>query len=141
MKGYVARKGNRYYAVIYEGTDPLTGRDRRRWYPAGTDKDAAEALTSDLADRHRRGGLERSSLTVAIYLTQRWLPPKKLALRPSTWDAYRRIINLHLIPRIGGSHCDTCAQITLNASTPTCSTQDGPTAPAGSTTKQWSRST
>jgi hypothetical protein len=29
MKGYVARKGNRWYAVIYEGTDPITGRERR----------------------------------------------------------------------------------------------------------------
>jgi hypothetical protein len=29
MKGYVARKGNRFYAVIYEGTDPITGRERR----------------------------------------------------------------------------------------------------------------
>ena len=28
MKGYVARKGNRWYAVIYEGTDPITGRER-----------------------------------------------------------------------------------------------------------------
>ncbi|MCU1399648.1 MAG: Tyrosine recombinase XerC [Acidimicrobiales bacterium] len=101
MQGYVARKGDRYYAVIYEGIDPLTGRDRRRWYPAGTEKTAAEALASDLADRHRRGGHERSSLTVAVYLTQRWLPAKKLALRPSTWDAYRRVIDLHLIPRVG----------------------------------------
>jgi integrase len=102
MQGYVARKGDRYYAVIYEGIDPLTGRDRRRWYPAGTDKAAAAALASDLADRHRRGGgHERSSLTVAVYMTQRWLPAKKLALRPSTWDAYRRIIDLHLIPRVG----------------------------------------
>jgi hypothetical protein len=66
MKGYVARKGNCYYAVIYEGTDPLTGRDRRRWYPAGTDKALAEALATDLADRHRQGGRERSSLTVRI---------------------------------------------------------------------------
>jgi hypothetical protein len=37
MQGYVARKGERYYAVIYEGIDPLTGRERRRWHPAGTD--------------------------------------------------------------------------------------------------------
>src|SRR4051794_16312492 len=101
MKGYVARKDKCYYAVIYEGTDPLTRRDRRPWYPAGTDRDAADALASELADRHRRGGRERSSLTVAVYLTQRWLPAKKLTLRPSTWDAYRRTIDLHLIPRIG----------------------------------------
>ena len=91
MKGYVARKGNCYYAVIYEGTDPLTGRDRRRWHPAGTDRDVAEALACrSRRSTSREGGRERSSLTVAVYLTQRWLPAKKLALRPSTWDAYRR---------------------------------------------------
>ena len=25
MRGHVARKGNRYYAVVYEGVDPATG--------------------------------------------------------------------------------------------------------------------
>lgn len=28
MKGYVANKGGRWYAVIYEGLDPVTGRER-----------------------------------------------------------------------------------------------------------------
>jgi integrase len=102
VQGYVARKGDRYYVVIYEGLDPLTGRERRRWHPAGTDKAVAETLACDLAARYRRGGgHERASLTVAVYLTQRWLPSKQLALRPSTWDAYRRVIDLHLVPRIG----------------------------------------
>ena len=102
MQGYVACKGDRYYAVIYEGLDPLTGRERRRWHPAGNDKATAERLAADLADRRCRDrGHERGSLTVAVYLTQRWLPSKKMALRPSTWDAYRRVIDLHLVPRIG----------------------------------------
>lgn len=39
---------------------------------------------------------------MAVYLTQRWLPSKQIALRPSPWDAYRRVIDLHIIPRIGG---------------------------------------
>ena len=26
MKGYVAKKGDRWYAVIYEGLDPVTGK-------------------------------------------------------------------------------------------------------------------
>jgi hypothetical protein len=30
MQGFIARKGDRYYAVIYEGIAPLTGRERRR---------------------------------------------------------------------------------------------------------------
>lgn len=102
MKGYVARKGDRYYAVVYEGVDPITGRERRRWYPAGSDRPTAEALAHRLADEHRSGGTrQRSSLTVAVYLTQRWLPTKQSQLRPSTWDGYRRNIDLHVVPNIG----------------------------------------
>ena len=26
MKGHVAKKGNRYYAVVYEGLDPISGK-------------------------------------------------------------------------------------------------------------------
>jgi hypothetical protein len=59
-------------------------------------------------------GHERASLTVAVYLTQRWLPSKQIALRVSTWDGYRRMIELHIVPRIGKiplrhlrpDHCD-----------------------------------
>jgi hypothetical protein len=38
MQGYVAKRRNRFYAVIYEGIDPITGRERRRWHPAGIDQ-------------------------------------------------------------------------------------------------------
>ena len=71
MQGYVARKGDRYYAVIYEGADPITGRERRRWHPAGTDRADAERVAAELARRRHDDGYERSSLTVAVYLTQR----------------------------------------------------------------------
>ena len=37
MRGLV-RKGNRWYAVIYEGIDPVTGRERRSWHAPGTDR-------------------------------------------------------------------------------------------------------
>ncbi len=49
MKGHVARKRDRYYAVIYEGLDPVTGKERRTWHPAGTDRAAAERLAARLA--------------------------------------------------------------------------------------------
>ena len=101
MKGYVARKGDRYYAVIYEGIDPITGRERRRWHPAGADRTHAERLAAELAQRRSDDGYERSSLTVAMYLTQRWLPSKKLTLRASTYDSYRRNIDLHITDAIG----------------------------------------
>ena len=52
MKGYVARKGDRWYAVIYEGLDPITGRERRSWHPAGTVRADAERLAGRLAREH-----------------------------------------------------------------------------------------
>jgi integrase len=100
MKGYVVRKGNQYYAVIYEGRDPVTGRERRRWHPAGPNRDAADALAARLASE-RDPAARRSSVTVGVYLTQRWLPSKQVALRPSTWASYRNNIELHIVPAIG----------------------------------------
>ena len=38
MNGYVAQRRGRFYAVIYEGRDPVTGKEIRRWHPAGTDR-------------------------------------------------------------------------------------------------------
>jgi integrase len=102
MRGYVVRKGERFYAVIYEGRDPLTGRERRRWYPAGYDEATARKLADEFAlARAEMDRPTRSSLTVAVYLTKRWLPSKRLTLRVSTYDAYRRMIDLHVVPHIG----------------------------------------
>ena len=102
MKGYVVGKGNQFYAVIYEGRDPITGRERRRWHPAGPERAHAEVLATELAVERMRGhSPRRSSLTVGVYLTQRWLPGKQAALRPSTWASYRRNVDLHVIPTIG----------------------------------------
>lgn len=51
MKGHIAKKGNRWYAVIYDGLDPITGRERRIWHPAGADRVQAERLAARLAPR------------------------------------------------------------------------------------------
>ena len=102
MKGYVVRKGNQFYAVIYEGRDPVTGRERRRWYPARPHREEADALAAQLAsERMSDPATRRTSLTLGVYLTQRWLPSKQVALRPSTWASYRNNIDLHIVPAIG----------------------------------------
>lgn len=49
MKGYVRQRRGRFYAVIYEGRDPVTGKERRAWHPAGTDRAEAERLAARLA--------------------------------------------------------------------------------------------
>jgi integrase len=100
VKGYVVQKGARFYAVIYEGVDPLTGRERRRWHPVGVDRDAAEQLATVLAGEACPSD-RQAGLTLATFLLRQWLPAKRVSLRPSTWDSYRRVIELHVVPRIG----------------------------------------
>src|SRR5687768_5407586 len=78
MKGHVKKRGDRYYAVIYEGRDPVTGKERRSWHPAGTDRAEAERLAAKLAatETSRIDGVR--SLTFGAYLTSQWLPAKKI---------------------------------------------------------------
>jgi integrase len=101
MKGYVARKGDRWYAVIYDGLDPVTGRECRRWHPAGRDRAAAEQLARRLAAEINGPNDKARSLTFGAYLAERWLPGKRLTLRETTWDSYRRKIDRHITPALG----------------------------------------
>ena len=102
MRGYTAKKGNRYYAVIYEGVDPTTGKERRRWYPAGPRKSDADKLVTELVKRHNDGDYRApEKITLGTYLVERWLPGQRAQLRPSTLDSYERNIRLHVLPLIG----------------------------------------
>ena len=74
MKGYVAKKGDRWYAVIYEGLDPVTGKEHRSWHAAGTNRQDAEQLAARLAKMLNGRNDEGRSLSFGAYLTTRWLP-------------------------------------------------------------------
>ena len=124
MKGYVARKGDRWYAVIYEGLDPITGRERRSWHPAGTDRADAERLAARLAREHNGRNDPGRSLSFGVYLTARWLPGKRLVLRDSTYDGYRRNVERHILPDPRRHRrCVDSAPTTSKPSTNGCSTR------------------
>ena len=101
VKGYVAQRRGRFYAVIYEGLDPITGRERRRWHPAGTDRAEAERLAARLAAEEQGRSDGERSLTFGAYLTSQWLPTKKLHLATSTYRGYERKVQLHVLPTLG----------------------------------------
>jgi hypothetical protein len=101
MKGYVTRKGDRWYAVIHEGLDPITGRERRRWHAAGASRTDAERLAARLAKQRNGRNDQARSLTFGAYVTRRWLPGKKVNLATSTFDSYRRKVDRHILPTLG----------------------------------------
>jgi len=102
MRGHVARKGNRYYAVISEGSDPKTGRSRYRWHAGGSTRKEAEKLLANLVKRVHDGDYRSPErITLGDYLEERWLPMKRAQIKHSTWDQYRRNVLIHVVPRIG----------------------------------------
>jgi integrase len=102
MRGTIQKKGKRWYAVVYDGVNPETGQYRRRWVPAGTRRGDAEKLLAELVKRSHQGETVVSEkLTLGEYLRTRWLPVQQARLRTSTYDSYRRNIELHVIPALG----------------------------------------
>jgi integrase len=107
MRGSIQKKGTRWYAVVYDGVNPATGQYRRRWVPAGTRRGDAEKLLAELVKRSHQGETVVSEkLTLGEYLTTRWLPVQESRLRKSTYDSYRRNIELHVIPALGKRQLD-----------------------------------
>lgn len=102
MRGHVAKKGNRYYAVVYEGFDALTGKDRYRWHAAGDTRKGAEKLLTELIKRVHDGDYRAPDrITFGDYLLERWLPTKKAQIRESTFASYKNNIEIHVVPRLG----------------------------------------
>ena len=102
MRGHIAKKGNRYYAVVYEGIDPATGKPRHRWHAAGETRKGAEKTLGDLVKRMHDGDYRSpDKITLGDYLLERWLPSKRTRVKPSTAAAYEGNIRLHINPNIG----------------------------------------
>lgn len=52
---YIVQRKDRFYIVAYDGLDPLTGKERRRWHPVGHDREEAESVAARIdRDRTRR---------------------------------------------------------------------------------------
>lgn len=107
MRGHVAKKGNNYYAVVYEGIDPATGKELRRWHAAGPRRIDAERLVNDLVKRRHNGEATTTDRsTLGAYLAERWLPLQESRLRPRTHHSYASVVRLHINPRIGRIRLD-----------------------------------
>jgi integrase len=86
--------------VNYEGADPITGRGRRRWLPADNETEARTAA-AQLSDAGGDARPQRFGITVARYLTTRWLPSRAACLRPTTHFRYQKMVEQYVLPRIG----------------------------------------
>ncbi|MEO6494034.1 MAG: hypothetical protein ABIP99_14490, partial [Ilumatobacteraceae bacterium] len=99
---YIIERSNRFYVVAYDGIDPLTGRERRRWHPAGRSRADAEAIATTLAIETLPPPEPPSSpLTFGRFLSEQWMPRRRPQLGASTAHRYQWMIENYINPRIG----------------------------------------
>lgn len=99
---YIIERQDRFYVVAYDGLDPLTGKERRRWHPAGHDRAEAEAIASRLdAERDVPPPKVGGPIVVGAFLTDTWLPRKRRQVRATTAYRYAWFVDRYINPAIG----------------------------------------
>jgi len=99
---YIVQRQDRFYVVAYDGLDPLTGKERRRWHPVGRDRGEADALAARL-DHERTSAPPKvgGPITVSQFLRVTWLPQKRRQVRPTTAYRYAWFVDRYIIPAVG----------------------------------------
>jgi integrase len=98
---YIVERKTRLYVVAYDGLDPLTGRERRRWIPIGHDRAEAEAVVARLHSERIIGPApRRGTVTVGEFLTRTWMPHKQRHVRHTAYR-YAWFIDRYVNPAIG----------------------------------------
>ncbi|HZA78965.1 MAG TPA: hypothetical protein VE623_21525 [Acidimicrobiales bacterium] len=99
---YIVQRKDRFHVVAYDGVDPLTGRERRRWHPVGTDRGEAEMVAARLAgERETPPPATGGPVTVGGFLTQTWMPQKRRHVRATTAYRYAWFVERYIDPAIG----------------------------------------
>ncbi len=99
---YIVERSNRFYVVAYDGTDPITGRERRRWHPAGHSRADAEAIAARLGViAEAETSTATGQLTFGRYLTERFLPMRRNRLQSTTAYRYEWMIEHYIAPALG----------------------------------------
>lgn len=96
---YIVERKDRFFVVDYDGIDPITGRERRRWRLAGHTREAAEVLMARLESD--RDTTHRDPSTLGGFLVEVWLPRKRTQVRATTHYRYEWIVGAYLLPRLG----------------------------------------
>ena len=99
QRGSIRKRGSTW--TTYWWVDGDRGPVQRTKGGFATKRDAQIFLTATLATLQTGLFTEPTKLTVGDYLLERWLPGRSASLRTSTFDAYRRSLELHVIPAVG----------------------------------------
>ncbi|HAA80517.1 MAG TPA: site-specific integrase [Thermoanaerobacter sp.] len=95
------RSDSLWVGQITIGYDPATGKPKRKSFYGKTRKEVADKITQALQDVRKGTYIEPTQITLGEWL-DKWLTEyKKGQLKPSTYDSYETLINVHIKPALG----------------------------------------
>ncbi|MGZ4394537.1 MAG: site-specific integrase [Gaiellaceae bacterium] len=102
MRGSVIRRG-RTWSVVYDEGRAENGRRVQRWRGGYRTKGEAEDALTKLRGALQTGDyVSPEHLTFKTFCEERWLPHAETVKRASTLETYRRNLERHIYPAIGG---------------------------------------
>lgn len=98
---YIIERKDRFYVVAYDGIDPLTGRERRCWHPAGRNRVDAEAIAATIERTATPVQVSHTRTTLGVFLANQWMPCRRTQLGHTTSHRYAWMIDNYINPRLG----------------------------------------
>lgn len=105
------KRGTWYFVL---DLPPVAGKRQqmfRRGFKTKKEAKAAQAIVE--ADVERRCFVRPVRGTVEEYLTETWLPARRVNLRPSTVHGYEKVIRIRIVPHIGQAQLSSLDAATL----------------------------
>lgn len=92
----------RWYVVVDVGADDQ-GRRQQKWHGGyRTRREAQRALAEIVGSLEKHTYIAPTQVTVASFAREEWLPTMRTQVKFSTWDSYRRNLEKHVLPVLGG---------------------------------------
>lgn len=124
MQGHIRKRVHRtanggqtvkWYVVIDRprGSDV---RRRQKWHGGFRTRKEAEAARAKLIHELNSGTyVSPTAMTVDEWIRQHWLPTIRSQVKPSTFDSYRRNLDLHVLPILGSRQLRSLSSTMLNS--------------------------
>jgi integrase len=91
------------------------GKRRQKWHGGFRTRKEAEAARAKMIHEFNSGTyLEPQAITLEQWVGHHWLPTIKGRIKPSTFDSYRRNLELHVLPGLGGQQLRQLAPAMLD---------------------------
>jgi integrase len=103
-----------WYVIVDLGVDH-SGRRRQKWHGSFRTRREAEVARAKLVDELHSGTyVSPTRTTLSEWAIDSWLPMMASRIKPSTLHSYRRNLEIHVLPVLGGKPLQQITPVMLN---------------------------